>query len=107
MSQHLYDGRMTYLVTTQVSVSAEDIDDLARLFDETNRELVAAHEDWLGATFSANREIGEIRVIARWRDPQSYQKLRESEAFVDAMARFAPSFLGPPVVTVSEVLVEM
>ena len=98
---------MTYLVTTQVPVSPEDIDRLALLFDETNRDLVATHDDWLGATFSANRETGEIRVIARWRDPQSYQRLRESKAFGDAMARFAPSFLGPPVVTVSEILVEM
>lgn len=98
---------MTYLVTTQVLVSPEDIDRLALLFDETNRDLVATHDDWLGATFSANRETGEIRVIARWRDPQSYQRLRESKEFGDAMASFAPSFLGPPVVTVSEVLVEM
>lgn len=87
---------MTYLVTTQVLVSPGAIDDLAQLFDETNRDLVAAHDDWLGATFSANRETGEIRVVARWRDPQSYQTLRDSQAYAEAMARFAPSFTGPP-----------
>ena len=98
---------MTYLVTTQVPVSPGAIDSLARLFDETNRDLVAAHDDWLGATFSANRETGEIRVIARWRSAESYQALRDSTAYVETMAKFVPSFTGPPVVTITEVLVEM
>ena len=98
---------MTYLVTTQVTVPAEKIDDLAALFDETNRDLVATHDDWLGATFSANRETGEIRVIARWRDAESYQALRNSPAYASTMARFAPSFTAPPEVTITEVLIEM
>lgn len=98
---------MTYLVTTQVTVPAEKIDDLAALFDATNRDLVSAHDDWLGATFTANRETGEIRVIARWRDAESYRALRDSPEYVSTMARFAPSFTEPPVVTITEVLIEM
>jgi quinol monooxygenase YgiN len=98
---------MPYLVTTTVSVHPDSIDDLAALFDETNRVLVADHDDWLGATFTANRDTGEIRVIARWRNPDSYEALRTSDAFAAAMARFAPSFTGPPEVTITEVLVEM
>ena len=98
---------MPYLVTTTVSVDPDAIDSLAALFDETNRDLVAAHSDWLGATFSANRDTGEIRVIARWRNPDSYEVLRTSDAYVAAMARFAPSFTGPPGTAITEVLVEM
>jgi quinol monooxygenase YgiN len=98
---------MPYLVTTTVSVDPGEIDALALLFDETNRDLVAAHGDWLGATFSANRVTGEIRVIARWRNPDSYELLRTSDAYVAAMARFAPSFTGPPEIAITEVLVEM
>ncbi len=98
---------MPYLVTTTVSVDPDEIDALALLFDETNRDLVAAHGDWLGATFSANRVTGEIRVIARWRSPDSYEVLRTSDAYAAAMARFAPSFTGPPEIAITEVLVEM
>ena len=98
---------MPYLATTTVPVDPDAIDGLAALFDETNRDLVAAHGDWLGATFSANRTTGEIRVIARWRNPESYEVLRTSDAYAAAMARFAPSFTGPPEITITEVLVEM
>ena len=98
---------MPYLVTTTVSVDPGAIDSLAALFDETNRDLVAAHSDWLGATFSANRNTGEIRVIARWRNPDSYEVLRTSDACAAVMARFAPSFTGPPEIAITEVLVEM
>lgn len=98
---------MPHLVTTTVSVEPDAIDALASLFDETNRDLVAAHSDWLGATFSANRTTGEIRVIARWQDPDSYEALRTSDAYREAMALFAPSFTGPPEIVVTEVLVEM
>jgi quinol monooxygenase YgiN len=98
---------MPYLVTTTVSVDPDAIDGLAALFDETNRDLVAAHSDWIGATFSANRSAGEIQVIARWQNPESYEVLRTSDAYAAAMARFAPSFTGPPEITITEVLVEM
>jgi quinol monooxygenase YgiN len=98
---------MPYLVTTTVSVHPDAFDSLAALFDETNRDLVAAHGDWLGATFSANRATGEIRVIARWRNPDSYELLRTSDAYAAAMSRFAPSFTGPPEIAITEVLVEM
>lgn len=98
---------MPYLVTTTVSVDPGAIDGLAALFDETNRDLVASHSDWLGATFSADRDSGEIRVIARWRNRDSYEVLRKSDAYAAAMARFAPSFTGTPKIAITEVLVEM
>jgi quinol monooxygenase YgiN len=98
---------MPYLVTTTVSVDPDAIDGLAVLFDETNRDLVAAHSDWLGAIFSANRSKGEIRVVARWRNLDSYEILRTSDAYAAVMARFAPSFTGPPEIAITEVLVEM
>ncbi len=96
-----------FAVITRVKVQPESIDQLAALFDETNRALVAEHDDWKGAWFTANREANEITVIARWSNPESYAKLRNSEAFSDVMARFAEKFAGPPEVTVNELLVEM
>ena len=40
---------MTYAVVTRVEVQPDSIDDLAALFDSTNRQLVAGQEDGLGA----------------------------------------------------------
>jgi len=96
-----------YVVVTTVSVRPESIDELARLFDDTNRALVAGHDDWLGADFTANRAAGTVTVIARWRRPESYERLSGSDEFRATMARFAPHFLAPPEVSINEVLVEM
>ena len=96
-----------YVVMTTVEVEEGSIPELAALFDATNRDLVASHDDWLGAWFTANHERSEVTVIARWTDPASYQRLRESEEFARVMQRFAEKFVSPPAVTINEVLVEM
>ena len=98
---------MTFAVMTTVHVRPGSIDDLAALFDSTNRDLVAGHDDWLGAWFTANRATNEVTVIARWRDAGSYERLRESAEFQAAMAEFAEEFTGPPRVSINEILVEM
>ena len=95
------------VVLTTVEVEDGSIDGLAELFDATNRELVAGHDDWLGAWFTANRATGEVTVIAQWREASSYQRLRETEEFRETMEQFARRFVGPPRVSINEVLVEM
>ena len=96
-----------FAVITRVQVEPGSIDELATLFDETNRALVAGYEHWKGAWFTANRESSEITVIARWSDPASYGRLRESDDFQQLMSRFASRFTGPPQVSINELLVEM
>jgi quinol monooxygenase YgiN len=96
-----------FAVLTRVKVEEGSIDDLAQLFDETNRALVADHDDWLGAWFTANRDASEVTVIARWRDASSYTRLRESAEFQATMAQFARKFTAPPDVSINELLVEM
>ena len=98
---------MVYAVLTTVQVLRDSIDSLANLFDETNRPLVAGHEDWLGAWFTANRDTDEVTVVARWRSADSYQALRNSPEFQATMAEFAKAFTSPPKVSVNEILVEM
>jgi heme-degrading monooxygenase HmoA len=98
---------MEVVVLTTVSVKEGSIDDVARRFEETNRPLVADEADWLGATFTANRERSEITNIARWRSAEAYQRLRDSDEFKATMAQFADMFVGPPVVSINEVLIEM
>ena len=98
---------MAFAVVTKVNVRPGSIDGLAALFDETNRELVAGHDDWLGAWFTANRADHEVTVIARWRDAQSYAELRNSAEYQSTMARFATEFARPPEVSINEILVEM
>lgn len=96
-----------HLVITTVEVEEGSIDELAGLFDATNRQLVAGHEDWLGAWFTADRTAGTVTVVARWRKAESYEALQASPQFEATMARFAPHFVGPPRVSVNDVLVEM
>ena len=96
-----------YVVMTRVQVEEDSIDELAELFDATNRELVADHKDWLGAWFTADRAADEVTVIARWRKAESYERLRDSPEFQSTMAQFARRFVGPPTVSVNEILVEM
>ncbi len=98
---------MAFAVLTTVQVRPGSVDELAALFDSTNRDLVAGHDDWLGAWFTANRAASEVTVIARWRDADSYERLRNSPDFAVAMAQFAEEFTGPPRVSVNEILVEM
>ncbi|MCP3997982.1 MAG: hypothetical protein GY722_23425 [bacterium] len=91
----------------QQKVRPGSIDGVAALFDKTNRDLVAGHQDWLGAWFTASRENSEVTVIARWNDADSYESPRSSGYLLAAMAQFAEQFAGPPTVSVSDVLVEM
>lgn len=96
-----------FSVVTTVEVEHDSIDRLAALFDDTNRDLVAAHDDWIAAYFTADRATNHVTVIAFWREASSYEVLRSSSEFQSTMAQFAESFVGPPSVTVNEVLVEM
>jgi quinol monooxygenase YgiN len=72
-----------------------------------NPPLVAAEADWLGAWFTGNRERSEITNIALWKNAESYERLRNSEAFRNTMSQFADLLAGPPTITINELLVEM
>ena len=96
-----------YAVITTVEVEPGSIDRLAELFDTTNPDLVAAHDDWEAAYFTVNRDTNVLTVIAHWREAASYEVLRSSIEFQSTMAKFAESFVGPPRVSVNEVLIEM
>lgn len=86
---------MAFAVVTRVKVRPGSIDGLAALFDSTNRELVAGHDGWLGAWFTANRADNEVTVIAKWRDAGSYEELRNSTEFQSMM----PAAMGTSTAT--------
>jgi hypothetical protein len=73
-------------VLTRVEVEAGSIDELAQLFEVTDRALVAGHDDWLGAWFTANRDTNEVTVIARRRDVASFEQPRASDSYQGTMA---------------------
>lgn len=98
---------MTVVVLTTIQVKEGAIDEVARRFDETNRPLIADQPDWLGAWFTGNRKRSEITNIALWKSAESYERLRSSEAFQATMSRFSDVLLGPPAVSINELLVEM
>jgi quinol monooxygenase YgiN len=94
-------------VLTTVKVEEGSIAELASLFDATNRALVADHDDWLGAWFTANHADSQVTVIARWANAESYERLRATDEFQQTMSQFSTKFTGPPSVSVNEILVEM
>ena len=96
-----------FAAITTIKVEEGSIPELAALFDATNRDLVTGHDDWLGAWFTANHANSEITVIAHWANPESYERLRSSEKFQQTMSQFAKKFVGPPSISVNEILVEM
>ena len=98
---------MTVVVLTTIPVAEGSVDEVARRFEETNRPLVAGEPDWLGAWFTGNRERSEITNIALWKSAESYEQLRASEAFQNTMRQFSDVLVGPPSVTINELLVEM
>jgi quinol monooxygenase YgiN len=104
---HERGATAVFAVLTTVKVEEGSIPELASLFDSTNRALVAGHDDWLGAWFTANHANSEVTVIARWADPESYDRLRATEQFQQTMSQFETKFVGPPSVSVNEILVEM
>ncbi|MCP5034734.1 MAG: hypothetical protein GY939_23255 [Actinomycetia bacterium] len=57
--------------------------------------------------FTADEEASEVTVIARWRERESYDRLRSSDAFQQTMSQFAKRFTAPPTISVNEILVEM
>ena len=93
---------MAVVVLTTIPVKEGAIDDVARLFEETNRSLVRDRPDWLGALFSANRQRGEITNIAHWRSAEAYDRLRNSDEFKATMAKFADMFIGPPTLLITD-----
>lgn len=98
---------MTVVVLTTIPVKQGAIDEVARLFEETNRPLVESEPDWMGAWFTASRERDEITNIAHWNSAAAYERLRNSDQFEATMAKFAHLFTGPPSISINEVLVEM
>ena len=98
---------MTVVVLTTIKVKEGSVDEVARLFEETNRPLVADQPDWLGAWFTGSRDRNEITNIALWKSADSYERLRSSERFQSTMSLFSHLLLGPPSVLINDLLVEM
>jgi quinol monooxygenase YgiN len=96
-----------YVVMTRVKLKPGTHQACAKLFEETNPELVRSEPDWLGARmiFDHDREI--VTVLATWRNAQSYKRLSSSSEFQQTMQRFGELFASPPEVSVNSVLVEM
>jgi heme-degrading monooxygenase HmoA len=98
---------MAVVVLTTIPVKEGLIDEVARLFEETNPALVEDQPEWRGAWFTANRQRSEITNVAHWESAEAYERLRGSDDFKQTMARFAEMFVGPPRVSINELLVQM
>jgi quinol monooxygenase YgiN len=98
---------MTVVVLTTIPVKEGSIDEVARIFEETNRALVEGHPEWRGAWFTANRQRNEITNIAHWESAEAYERLRASDEFKQTMTQFTELFVGPPNISINDLLVHM
>jgi heme-degrading monooxygenase HmoA len=98
---------MAVVVLTTIPVKEGSIDEVARIFEETNRALVDGHAEWRGAWFTANRQRSEITNVAHWDSAEAYERLRASDEFEQTMAQFTELFVGPPNVSINDLLVHM
>lgn len=96
-----------FAVITTVEVAKGSIPELASIFNETNRALVADHDDWIAAWFTADHAASVVTVIAHWANSESYDRLRASDDFQQTMSQFASKFVGAPSISINEILVEM
>ena len=101
------DPRTRTVVITLAPVKPGHLPDVANLFAETNPPLVADQPAWLGASFTADAEAHTATVLAYWTDADAYRAFSKSAAFAQTMRQFAPHLSGPPVVSLSHVLVGM
>jgi len=96
-----------FVVMTRVRLKPNSHEACANLFRETNPDLVAREQDWLGAQMIFDAESNVVTVLAKWRDRQSYVRMSNTLRFQHTMRRFSELFASPPEVTVNSVLVEM
>ncbi|MFK7805410.1 MAG: putative quinol monooxygenase [Anaerolineae bacterium] len=96
-----------FIAITKATAKPGHLDPVAQLFAETNPDLVKDQPDWLEAVFSADPVTNEITVLAFWASDESYRLFSSSPAFRSTMGQFAQHLAGPPVVSVSSVLVGM
>lgn len=96
-----------YAVITTVGLKPDRIDDVREMFRRTNPGLVAGHEDWVSAVFTANREKDTITVIARWKSAEAYKEFAAGDEYRSTMGEFARYFRGTPSVEINEILVDM
>ena len=52
-------------------------------------------------------ETDILTVLATWKNPASYQRLRVSPEFQKTMQEFGKHFASPPEISMNEVLVDM
>jgi quinol monooxygenase YgiN len=101
------DAMTGVVVLTTIRVKEGSIDEVARIFEETNRALVEGHPELRGAWFTANRQRSEITNVAHWESAEAYERLRASDEFKQTMEQFAGLFVGPPNVSINDLLVHM
>ena len=96
-----------YVVMTRVKLKPGTHRACAKMFQETNPNLVGNESDWLGARMIFDRDTEVLTVLATWKNVESYKRLRSSPQFQKHMREVGELFASPPEVSFNSVLVEM
>jgi len=96
-----------YVVMTRIKLKPNTHKACAKLFEETNPELVRNEPDWVGARMIFDHDTEILTVQATWKNVESYKRLRSSSQFQQHMSEVGEFFASPPEVSFNSVLVEM
>ena len=96
-----------FVVMTRVKLKPDSANICAKIFEDSNPELVANEPDWLGARMLFDPQANIVTVIANWKNAEAYQQLSSSEKFQNTMMQFRDLFDGPPEISINNLLVEM
>ena len=96
-----------YVVLTRVKLKPDSHKACAKMFEETNPELVSNEPDWLGARMMFDRDREVVTVMATWKNVESYKQLSSSSEFQQTMQRFGKFFASPPEISFNSLIVEL
>ena len=96
-----------FAVITTVRLKAGRIDDVREMYKRIAPGLVAGDEDWVSASFTADRQDDAIALIAHWKSAEAYHRFAASDTYRTTMAQFERYFAHRPDVQVYEILVEL
>jgi heme-degrading monooxygenase HmoA len=90
----------------RIRTKIEQIDDVAKLFEESVIPLCRDQKGFQGAYFLADRHTGESIFITLWASEEDMLANEKSRFFQEQLVKFMDLFIEPPFRETYEVVVQ-
>lgn len=95
-----------YARITTIHVKIEEIDEAAKLFEESVVPAFKSQTGYRGDSFLADRKTGKCICISLWDSEQDAVRNEESRSYQEQLLKFRDLFTEPPIREGYEVIVE-